>query len=61
MASTSKQVDICKKLSISNGCLQMYKKRLTDKGLIASKTRGTMQFVLPRFKEFAEWQAVLKE
>ena len=61
MASTSKQVDICKNLSISNGCLQMYKKRLTDKGLIASKTRGTMQFVLPRFKEFAEWQAMLEE
>ena len=37
---------------MSNGNLQTYKKRLINKGLIISTQRGTIDFTLPRFKEF---------
>jgi hypothetical protein len=29
-----------------------YRKRLVEKGVVSSNTRGCMDFALPRFKEF---------
>lgn len=61
MCKTSKVSEICAELSLSNGNLQTYKKRLMDRGIVASKERGTMVFALPRFKEFIDFQLLLEE
>ncbi len=61
MSKTTKQSDICKNLHISNGALQIYKKRLLNKGLIVCKARGSMDYSLPRFKEFIRLQVLLEE
>ena len=52
MSKTNNQKEICSLLNMSNGNLQTYKKRLINKGLITSTQRGTIDFTLPRFKEF---------
>ncbi len=52
MSETNKQNELLKILNISNGNLQMYKKRLVEKGLIIAKDRGCVDFALPRFKQF---------
>lgn len=52
MSETKSQKEIAQKLNMSNGNLQTYKTRLIEKGLIESKERGKVDFVLPRFKNF---------
>ena len=52
MCETKSQKEIAQKLNMSNGNLQTYKTRLIEKGLIESKERGKVDFVLPRFKNF---------
>ncbi len=56
LAETSSQKQICSLLGMSNGNLQTYKRRLLDKGLIISKERGEIDFALPRFKQFVEFE-----
>ena len=48
---------ICAKLN--NSSLQVYKKRLEKQGIINTETRGKITFVLPRFKEFVDFQKKL--
>ena len=48
---------ICAKLN--NSSLQVYKKRLEKQGIIDTETRGKITFVLPRFKEFVDFQRKL--
>lgn len=61
MVKTSSQKEICSALGMSNGNLQTYKRRLLDKGLILSKDRGEIDFALPRFKEFVQFEQKLME
>ncbi len=56
LARSSSQKEIRDALNMSNGNLQTYKRRLVDKGLIASSRRGEMAFTLPRFKEFVQFE-----
>ncbi len=35
--------------------------KLIDKGLIVSSTQGKIEFALPRFKEFVQFENLLKE
>lgn len=53
--------DIMASLNMSNGAIQTYKKRLTDKGIVESNERGSLSFSLPRFKEFVEMQIMLED
>ncbi len=46
--------DILKNLNISSSDLSTYRKRLINRGLVQSKKRGELSFVLPRFKEYIE-------
>lgn len=55
------QKEIAQSLHLSNGAIQVYKKRLTNKGAISRLCRGKMEFALPRFKEFVAWQKLLQE
>lgn len=61
MTKSSKVSDIAAETSLSNGNLQTYKKRLMEKGLVLSKSRGSMTFALPRFKEFINFQLMLED
>lgn len=56
MTETSSQKELCDILKLSNGNLQTYKRRLIDKGIIVSKIRGSIDFALPRFKEFVKME-----
>lgn len=53
--------DIRESLKMNNGNLQTYKKRLIDKGIIFSSSRGEIGFALPRFKEFVKTQEMLED
>jgi len=48
--------DILLEADISNSALQVYKKRLSNNGIINSNTRGVITFNLPRFKDFVLFQ-----
>lgn len=60
LSETSDQKEMQEKLKMNNGNLQTYKRRLTDKGLIYTKSRGKLDFALPRFKEFIRLQIELE-
>ncbi len=45
----------------SNSMIQVYKKRMFLVGIIDDSTRGKMDFSLPRFKEFVDFQKLLEE
>lgn len=45
--------------NMNNSTIQVYKKRLEKKGIIDISVRGKISFVLPRFKEFVEFQEKL--
>ena len=45
----------------NNSSFQVYKKRLTKKGIVDDSLRGKLSFSLPRFKEFVEFQMKLEE
>lgn len=55
------QPSIAKSLHLSNGAIQVYKKRLFEKGVLDVSKRGEMDFALPRFKEFVRWQKLFEE
>lgn len=55
------QSALAKSLHLSNGAIQVYKKRLNEKGVLDKSRRGQMDFLLPRFKEFVRWQKLLEE
>lgn len=61
MTKSSKQIDLCNALNMNNGNFQTYKKRLIDKGIIVSTSRGMVSFSLPRFKEFIKLQTLLED
>lgn len=61
MAKSPLQKDIRESLKMNNGNLQTYKKRLIDKGIIFSSSRGEIGFALPRFKEFVKTQEMLED
>jgi len=44
---------------LTNSALQVYKKNLSNKGLIDCSTRGQISFSLPRFKEYTNFQKQL--
>ncbi len=48
--------DIIEFTKLTNSSIQVYKKQLVKKGIIDDSTRGKLSFVLPRFKEFVEFQ-----
>ncbi len=56
LTKSSSQKEICELLKMSNGNLQTYKRRLIDKGIIVAKGRGEIDFALPRFKEFVQFE-----
>ena len=41
---------------LTNSSIQVYKKQLVKKGLLDDSKRGKLDFMLPRFKEFVEFQ-----
>lgn len=49
---TGQYGDILKQLNIDKNHLNPYRKRLLDKGLVYSPTRGILSFTLPFFNEF---------
>lgn len=49
---SSKVMDIRAKAAMNSNLFNLYKTRLTRKGIVCSKARGHLQFALPRFKEF---------
>lgn len=53
--------EVIKNSGFNNSYIQVYKKKLTKKGIIEDSTRGRMVFCLPRFKEFVEFQKKLEE
>ena len=61
MSKTKKQNELIKALNISNGQLQIYKRRLIDKGLIISLSRGNIDYALPRFKQFVIFEKEVED
>ena len=59
ICESNKVSDILTKTNLNNSTLQVYKKRLEKQGIIDTSTRGKITFVLPRFKEFVEFQKKL--
>lgn len=53
--------DILVNTKLNNSSLQVYKKRLQKQGIIDIETRGKITFILPRFKEFVDFQRRLIE
>lgn len=49
---SSTNQEIMTSLGISKGNLAIYKKKLSDEGIIGTSTRGKSEFLLPRFGEF---------
>ena len=45
-------IDLIEKLNISKGNLAIYKKKLSQEGLLNTSTRGKSEFLLPRFENF---------
>jgi energy-coupling factor transporter ATP-binding protein EcfA2 len=52
---TSNQ-NIIEKLNISKGNLAIYKKKLSDEGLLNTSSRGKSDFSLPRFDKFIKYK-----
>jgi len=48
--------DIIDFTNLTNSALQVYKKQLVKKGIVDDSSRGKLSFLLPRFKEFVEFQ-----
>lgn len=48
--------EIMELAEMNNSSLQVYKKRLYQQGIVDISERGKINFLLPRFKEFAEFQ-----
>lgn len=48
--------EIINNSNLTNSSIQVYKKQLVKKGIIDDSTRGKLEFVLPRFKEFVLFQ-----
>lgn len=59
ISASNKVSDIIAIANITNSSLQVYKKRMNKQGIIDVKARGKIDFVLPRFKEFVEFQQKL--
>lgn len=45
------------KLGMTSGLMSVYRRRLMDKGLIDTSTRGRMRLMLPRFAEYVRMMA----
>ncbi len=61
MANTNSTIkEIIADSGLSNSSLQVYKKQLFKKGIIDDSSRGKMDFILPRFKEFVSFQYKLE-
>ena len=61
IASSNEIKDIINDTNMSNSSIQVYKKNLEKAGLIDTQTRGQINFVLPRFKEFVQFKKKLLE
>ncbi len=61
LADGQSQSALASSLHLSNGAIQVYKKRLHEKGVLDKSKRGQMDFLLPRFKEFIRWQKLFEE
>ena len=61
MTSSNRVKEILDITKISNSMLQVYKKRLSNAGIIDISSRGLISFALPRFKEFVKFQKQLIE
>jgi DNA-binding IscR family transcriptional regulator len=48
----SKTADIRVRLGVSDSYLQIYKKRLSDAGIISSRKRGELEFDVPYLGEY---------
>jgi len=44
--------DIQKRMNVSQGYLQTYRKRLLDAGIIASARRGKLEIIVPYLREY---------
>lgn len=60
-ATSGANKEILNYTNLNNATLQIYKIRLSKKGLIDSTQRGKIAFVLPRFKEFVLFQLKVME
>lgn len=49
---TSKTADIQKRLGMSQGSVQSYRKRLIDAGIVISPRRGELCFVVPMLADY---------
>lgn len=56
MLKTNNIHEIMELAEMNNSSLQVYKKRLHQQGIVDISERGKINFLLPRFKEFAEFQ-----
>ncbi len=53
--TNSKNVsDIIKELDMDSNSFNQYRRRLIEKGVLVSRTRGTLEFALPLFNEFTK-------
>ncbi len=53
--------EIIEYTKFNNAYIQVYKKRMSLSGIINVTERGKIEFLLPRFKEFVEFQKSLQE
>ncbi|MCQ2753036.1 MAG: AAA family ATPase [Bacilli bacterium] len=59
MVKSNRIKDIIKLTKLNNSAIQVYKRRLSDAGVVDLSTRGTIAFALPRFGEFVIFQKKL--
>lgn len=59
ISKTNKTKEIMELSKVNNSSLQVYKKRLSNRGVIDISSRGFIAFALPRFKEFVQFQESL--
>ena len=52
--NSKKIADILKELNFDSNSFNQYRIRLINNGVLVSKTRGTLEFALPLFKEFTK-------
>ncbi len=61
LCKIAKNKELIEITGYSNSMIQVYKKRMFLVGIIDDSTRGKMDFSLPRFKEFVDFQKLLEE
>lgn len=48
----SRVADLQERLGVSQGCVQSYRRRLLDAGVVVSPRRGELDFILPQLRDY---------